>query len=142
MFYSGKSKKHVIKYEVGVNIKTGEIAWIFGGVPGSVHDLTIARNSGILNLLDEGELIMADKAYVGQWQFVTPFKRTETQEKVEFNLELGRVREIVEHSLGRIKKFRCLSTKWRHNLNLHHIAFYVVASLINIEFFFSPVKQL
>ena len=44
IFYSGKKKKHTLKYEIGVSIQTGLIVWIGGGMTGSTHDLTIARN--------------------------------------------------------------------------------------------------
>ncbi len=41
LYYSGKTRKHTIKYEIGIQLQTGKIVWLSGGVPGSVHDLTI-----------------------------------------------------------------------------------------------------
>ena len=44
-YYSGKSRKHCIKYELGTQLFSGRIVWMSGGIPGSVHDLDLARAS-------------------------------------------------------------------------------------------------
>jgi len=73
-YYTGKSKTHCIKYEVGVNSHTGRLVWVGGPVPGSVHNLTITRVFGLLHMLVFREFILADKGYIGEWQIITPFK--------------------------------------------------------------------
>src|SRR4051794_35737324 len=84
-YYSGKKGCHTIKYEVRVCISNGRLVWLAGGVPGRVHDISLARNSGILNQLQPGELILADKGYVGDDSFITPFKNPQTDEEWEWN---------------------------------------------------------
>ncbi len=74
LMYSGKSKKHSLKYEVGVSLHTGAAVWIFGPSPGSIHDPKIARSSGILNILPVWEQVLADKAYIGEPSFLLPLK--------------------------------------------------------------------
>jgi hypothetical protein len=143
-FYSGKSKKHCIKYEVGVHPQTGHLVWVGGPVPGSVHDLTITRLFGILTMLMAGEFILADKGYIGEWQIITPFKGKSHQLTVmekEVNLWLGSIRWIVEHVLLRIKNFHCVNIKWRHARELHSTVFFVICEIVNIDMYFRPVRK-
>jgi hypothetical protein len=134
VYYSGKSKHHEIKYEVGVDVRDGTIVWLSGGFPGSMHDLTIARTSGIIDKLDEGEFILADKAYLGDQHFLTPLKGTpSTLQGQLFNYIISHLRIIVEHTFSKIKVFKCLTAKWRHDLCLHKVVFFVLSNVINFE---------
>jgi hypothetical protein len=74
LFYNGKHKKHGIKYEMAVNYRTGLISWIFGGVPGSVHDAKIFYEGGLSELLNPFEYYFGDKAYKWLPHFITPIK--------------------------------------------------------------------
>jgi len=140
-YYSGKSHCHSIKYEIGVNLKTGRFVWIAGGIPGSVHDLVIAKNSGILTALLPGEKILADKAYVGDAHFITPFKSPATMDEFHINSTISQLRQIVEHTIQRIKIFNCTQIKWRHDLSLHPLMFSTICKVLNLEFLFHPVQQ-
>jgi hypothetical protein len=140
-YYSGKKKRHTIKYEIAVQLVTGRIVWMAGGVPGSTHDLDIARNCGLIEQLLAGEKILADKAYVAEECFIHPFKGAETEEERVFNSAVSSLREIVEHSIGRIKLFHFTKQAWRHELSLHLIAFKVVCHALNVELEFYPVHQ-
>src|SRR5206468_2322868 len=62
-FYSGRRKRHTVKYQVGMT-PDGRVGSVSVSVPGSVHDLTLLRGSGLPDRLDEGEGVMADKAYI------------------------------------------------------------------------------
>jgi hypothetical protein len=66
-YYSGKAKEHTIKYEIGVHPDTGFLVWVGGPIAGAVHDMTLARKSGVLDLVGEKEFILADKGYVGHF---------------------------------------------------------------------------
>ena len=61
-FYSGKAGMHTIKYEIGTELQISLFVWIFGGISGSAHDLSVARLSFILDKLLLQEFILADKA--------------------------------------------------------------------------------
>ena len=70
-WYSHKFKGPGIRYEVGVAIN-GNIVWINGGFPcGKWSDLMIAQDS-VLNLLDDGEKVIADGGYKGDNWVITP----------------------------------------------------------------------
>jgi hypothetical protein len=74
-FYSGKHKKHGVNLQV-IAGPDGKIIWVSGAVPGSIHDLTAARNWGIIRALAAcGLVVLADKGYIGADPAVlTPYK--------------------------------------------------------------------
>jgi hypothetical protein len=62
-YYSHKFKSAGLRYEVCLNLFTGDIVWANGGYPcGSHPDLLIARD-GLVNLLDYNEKVIADRSY-------------------------------------------------------------------------------
>ena len=140
-FYSGKDHRHCIKYEIGVDIEDGSLVWISGPVPGAVHDMKLARLFGILDSIMDDEYILADKGYIGEWQIVTPIKEAETLLEQIFSHLLSSVRWIVENVLARIKSFKCLSTRWRHSIDLHFIVFFVVSEIVNLDMKNRPVRK-
>src|SRR3954451_9991583 len=74
-FYSGKHKKHGMNLQV-IATPTGEILWVSGALPGSVHDTRAARIWGLLHALERAGLItLADKGYHGAADHVwTPYR--------------------------------------------------------------------
>ena len=62
-WYSHKFKKAGLRYEVAVNIKTGDIVWINGPFPcGSWNDIKIFR-CNLKLLIPPGEMVEADKGW-------------------------------------------------------------------------------
>jgi hypothetical protein len=90
-YYSGKSRRHTIKYEIGIQFITGKIVWLAGGVPGSVHDLSMVRESGLIELLLPQEMILADLGYIGEDCFLHPFKPAITEEEKKCNSIIGSI---------------------------------------------------
>jgi hypothetical protein len=140
-YYSGKKRKHTIKYEIGVQLQSGKIVWLAGGVPGSVHDITLYRSCGLRSYLLPGEMILADKGYIGDDIIITPFRPARSEEEKEFNSAISSLRQIVEHTYHRIKIFNFTQHKWRHHLDLHPMAFKVICHTLNIEFETHPVRK-
>lgn len=138
IFYSGKKKQHTLKYEIGVSTHTGLIVWIGGGVAGSTHDLTIAKNE--LLEVHSDRIFIGDKGYVGHERILTPFKTPKNQSEELWNSIIGKLRISVEHVFGRIKVFHCLNVPWRHNILYHPIVFYVIANFVNFDLIFYPIK--
>jgi hypothetical protein len=139
--YSGKHKIHSIKYEIGVHPVTGLLVWIGGPVPGSMHDMKLMYLGRILQGLFPQEFILGDMGYIGNWRIITPFKQPCTIQERILNAILSARRWIVEHVLARFKSFHCLSTKWRHDREMHGFVFFVLAEIINIDMLYSPVRQ-
>lgn len=140
-YYSGKDKCHTIKYELGIDIVRGFIVWLYGGVPGHVHDLEMSRASGIFDRLLPGELLLADKGYIGVDLYLTPMRQPVEASQWFVNSFLSKIRVLVENVIGRVKVFSCLRQPWRNDLSLHPIVMDVLCNLINLEFESAPPRS-
>ncbi len=151
LFYSGKHKRWGLKYEVGVHWLTGQLHWIAGGVYGKVHDLTLARNSGILLAILPNERLYADKGYIGDPEFITPVKGRSANlplADVLWNkLVVNPLRVVVENALGRICKFEILTKPFTagndvaDRIPLHRKVFNVCAQLAQLDIRENPLRR-
>jgi len=98
----------------------GEILWVSGALPGSVHDLTAARIWGILQELAAAGLItLADKGYTSAGGPVrTPYRgRGKPASQKEANRAHARLRAPGERANAQLKTWRILrklrSCPWR-----------------------------
>jgi hypothetical protein len=149
LYYSGKHKRHGLKYEIAVHWRTGRIVWLGGGVFGAIHDLTLCRSSGILDCLLANEGLFGDKGYVGELRLLCPFRgRSEnlTLSELQWNEFINKYRVIVENALGRICKFKIVTDDFRsgNNLNervkLHRTVFYVVSNIAHLDILQNPLR--
>lgn len=148
---SGKHKSVCIKYEVGVNVVTGEIVWVGGPIGGSVHDMLLLRMGGLLDRMEPGEKMLADKGYVGEDEsdkILTPTKRDRGMEERDLpvevqlrNRKIQNVRVLVEHSIGRIKRFSILRDRFRNVLEMHGMVFRVCCKLTNLDLVYFPLRN-
>jgi hypothetical protein len=135
--YSGKKKRHTLKTEYIVSA-AGRIVSVSPSHPGSHHDLTIRRDGPALPEHARG---YADSAYQGYDKdhpnLDIPYKKPKggelTAEEKEYNRGLSSFRVAVEHRIGRTKRFRIVSDRFRNPLDTHHTKTSIVAGLINIE---------
>ena len=68
-FYSGKHKRHCLKKEVIVNVRSGPAAMISAEYPGSVPDVEIlTRHAEDVNRMIGPTRVLADKGYRGVTQ--------------------------------------------------------------------------
>jgi hypothetical protein len=73
-FYSGKHKRHGMNLQVIADPR-GDILWVSGALPGSVHDKKAERMRGVLaELEDAGLVTLADKGYQGSTYAKIPYK--------------------------------------------------------------------
>src|ERR1700719_703355 len=64
-FYSGKHKRHGMNLQV-IASPDGEVLWVSGALPGSVHDRKAEWIWGVLDELEKAGLVtLADKGYQG-----------------------------------------------------------------------------
>src|SRR5260221_2918503 len=61
--YSGKKHGHTIKTQIVATKRL--ILHMFGGLPGSLHDMTVLRASGVLRQVPTGIKVRQDKGYEG-----------------------------------------------------------------------------
>lgn len=125
-WYSHKLNGAGLKYEVALNIRTGDIVWVNGGLPcGSYSDLKLAREEFVPSLA-VGEKALADRTYQDH-HFINSRMYPETaaiQKKI-----LAR-HETVN---SRLKSFNVLKYEFRHNLLFHPQCFRAVANLVQLS---------
>ena len=73
-FYSGKHKKHGMNLQV-IASPGGDILWVSGALPGSVHDKNAEWIWGVLAELEAAGLVtLADKGYQGAAHAKIPYR--------------------------------------------------------------------
>jgi hypothetical protein len=120
---------------------TGQIVDIARSVPGPTADLTLLKQSELLARLPDGVGALGDLAYVGmdklypQGLAATPRRKPRGKprpvEDVAYNTAFSRRRIIVEHTIGRLRRYEAITQVDRHH-RCHHTARVVaVAGLVN-----------
>ena len=140
-FYSGKKKQHTLKSQVAVNEETGEICDVSESVAGPTADITLLKQSGLLDRLPEGVGGVGDLAYVGIGEAhpcglgATPRRkprgRDRPPEDIAFNRAFAKRRIPVEHTIGRLRRYQSLNQADRHHHKNHTARVRAVAGLVN-----------
>ena len=139
--FSHYKQRHTFKGLIGV-APNGVITYASGLYPGSTSDKAIVRHCGILNLMEPGDLIIADKGFLIQsilppnvYLNLPPFLTNSqfTKSQAELTVRIARSRIHVERAIQRVKSYavlnliphnyRCMATK----------LFQVVACLVNLQ---------
>jgi len=150
-YYSGKKKCHTLKTQIGVR-PDGTIVAVSDSVPGGTyHDLTLLRQSGLLDRLDAGEAAMMDKGYDGikndypDTPLYLPFKARRnhplTDEQKAYNRFLSKYRIVVEHTNAQLNVFQVLAQTYRHCRHKHGQIVRIVAGLVNRRIAKQPLKS-
>jgi len=137
--YSGKKKAHTRKTLVVVN-ERGRLRHVSPSVPGSIHDLTLLRQSGTLEEIPPDLSLVADSGFQGLQNdaparsVALPYKGSEahplTPEQKLHNALLSRIRIVVENTLAEMKHFRILADVFRHPLALYDTIVVSIAGLV------------
>lgn len=111
---SGKHHRAGHNLQVLVD-QAGEIFYISPPQPGSTHDITAVRNTGLFKHMPSW-CCTADKGYVGLG-CDTPFKKRPGKSLLDwqkrFNTGINQIRYVVERSIAHLKTWRILSTPCR-----------------------------
>lgn len=112
--FSHYKNRNTIKGLIGV-APNGLITFVSPLYTGSISDKEITKQSGVLSLLEPGDLVMADKGFliqdllaeVGAKLVIPPFKHSQQLSKkdVEDTQAIARLRIIVERVIARVKSF-------------------------------------
>jgi hypothetical protein len=140
-YYSGKKKAHTLKTQVGVDEESGRFVDVSDTVPGPWADVKLLRKSRLLKRLPGGVGGIGDLAYVGiadlhpQGLGAAPRRkprgRDRPPEDRRYNRAFSRRRIVVEHAIGRLRRFRSLSHVNRHRRKGHAARVRAVAGLVN-----------
>lgn len=154
MWYSDKAGQFTVKYETCTHISSGRIMWFAGGVPGSISDIKLAKNSGVIDAVPQGEWGVCDKGYVGMpaTQFKAMLKTTNIlqgdiqsrtlalDEKI-YNRCLSAVRIEIERVNGRLKRFKALWRSRARERFAHCMIFSVLCNIVNIQMELEPMRE-
>ena len=120
-----------------------EIICIYTGVPGSTHDYTMMRDSGVDEWIPEDMVLYVDKGYQGietdfpNLKVMIPKKKPKGGELSEDekgrNRRIGKVRVIVEHVIGWMKNFHIFSLAYRTGRDIYSSIVQTVGGLINFR---------
>ncbi|MEV0410508.1 transposase family protein [Streptomyces sp. NPDC050448] len=109
-YYSGKHKRHGMNVQV-LTDPFGRLLWASPALPGATHDLTAARQHGIIDALaDAGVKCWADKAYQGAGRHVrVPFRGRRLKPwKRRHNSTHAKIRRLGEQAMAVLKGWRLL----------------------------------
>lgn len=119
--YSGKKKMHTRK-SVIVSDTHKKILVLTKQKSGRRHDKRLADKAGVFEQMPEEIDVYADTAFTGAQRIHErtylpkrkPRGRNLTVEEKELNTLISLVRVVVEHAIGGIKRYRCISGKLRN----------------------------
>jgi hypothetical protein len=140
-YYSGKKKAHTLKTQVGVDEESGAIVDVSDSVPGRWADLKLLKRSRLLRRLPTGVGGIGDLAYVGIGALhptglgASPRRKPRGQERPpadrKYNRAFSRRRIVVEHAIGRLRRFRAVTHVNRHRRPGHAARVRAIAGLVN-----------
>ena len=140
-YYSGKKKQHTLKTQVAVDERDGRIVDLPPSVRGPTADITLLRESGLLERLPAGVGALGDLGYPGLRDLhpaglgATPRRkprgRPRPAEDSAYNTAFARRRVKVEHTIGRLRSYQALSQTDRHHRRQHSARTRAVAGLVN-----------
>jgi hypothetical protein len=109
-FYSGKHKKHGMNLQV-IASPEGDVLWVSGALPGSVHDKKAEWVWGVLDELDrQGLVTLADKGYQGSTWAKVPYKgKNKPGPQKEANRAHAKLRAPGERANAQLKTWKILS---------------------------------
>jgi DDE superfamily endonuclease/Helix-turn-helix of DDE superfamily endonuclease len=139
--YSGKKKAHTLKSQVAVDEETGQVVDVADSVAGPTADMTVLAHSTLLNRLPDGVGGIGDLAYVGIDKLgngAAPRRKPRGQARppddVLYNTAFSKRRIIVEHTIGRMRRYQALTQSDRHHRHHHTARVRAVAGLVNRQF--------
>jgi hypothetical protein len=108
-FYSGKHKKHGMNLQV-IASPGGDILWVSGALPGSVHDKKAEWIWGVLAELEAAGLVtLADKGYQGAAHAKIPYRgKNKPESQKEANKAHAKLRSPGDRANAQLKTWRVL----------------------------------
>ena len=138
--YSGKKKRHTVKNQMMIN-KKGLILHKTGHDNGKRHDYDVFKKKHPI-VPPDVEIIL-DLGYQGiekdfpDIKSRIPRKKPRGKERTKkdrrYNKKLSKERIVVEHVIGRTKKFEILGRKFRNRLKRHDNVSSIISGLVNLR---------
>jgi hypothetical protein len=108
-FYSGKHRRHGMNLQV-IASPSGDIVWVSGALPGSVHDKKAEWIWGVLAELEAaGLIVLADKGYQGAAHAKVPYKgKNKPESQKDANRAHAKLRSPGERANAQLKAWHIL----------------------------------
>jgi hypothetical protein len=108
-FYSGKHKKHGMNLQV-IASPDGDILWVSGALPGSVHDKKAEWIWAVLDELEKAGLAtLADKGYQGSTWAKIPYRgKNKPEPQKDANRAHAKLRAPGERANAQLKTWKVL----------------------------------
>jgi hypothetical protein len=147
-YYYGKSPtNYALTVQVACDFRH-RIVHVSECYKGSVHDITILRESGLLENLNDSVQIIADKGYIGEEYVATPRKKPHgrglEEEDKDFNRNINSARAAIENINQRLKTYAILGGVYRGAIDDYHKItkiVQVVSALCNINLNKYPIRK-
>jgi len=109
-FHSGKHRKHGMNLQV-IASPSGDILWVSGALPGSVHDKKAEWIWGVLDELEKAGLVtLADKGYQGSTWAKVPYKgRNKPESQKQANRAHAKLRAPGGRANAQLKVWKILT---------------------------------
>jgi hypothetical protein len=138
LYYSGKKKRHTLKSQIVVCKSTQKILCT-SFCNGKKHDFKLFKESKV-RWIHEIHAI-ADTGYLGikrlQNTSLLPKKRSKkmplTKEEKQENRRISVQRVLNENVIGKIKRFKILSDRYRNRRKRFGLRFNLIAAIYNLE---------
>ena len=138
-YYSGKKKTHTLKSQVTVDEETGRVVDVSDSAPGPHSDLKVLKRSRVLRRLPEGVGALGDCGYQGIAELhpggACPRKKPRGKPRPpadrRYNRAFSRRRVVVEHSIGRMRRYQAITQVNRHGRKGHAVRVRAIAGLVN-----------
>jgi len=110
--FSAYKNRNTIKLLIGVT-PSGAISFVSDCYKGSISDKKLVEVSGLLDKLEPGDKIMANKGFLIQEMLVPrlnvpPLLKSKSQMSVIMTKKIVQLRIHVERAIGRVKEFHIL----------------------------------
>ncbi|CAF1553370.1 unnamed protein product [Rotaria sp. Silwood1] len=147
-FYHAKSStNYAVKVQIACDFRH-RIVHVSECYHGSKHDITVLRESGLLEHVEESVQIIGDKGYIGEEYVVTPSKKPHgrelTREDKDFNRDINSARAAIENINLRLKTYTIVSGVYRGPVDdfskITKIV-QVVAALCNLNLNKHPIRR-
>ncbi len=147
-YYHGKNPtNYAFKLQIACDFRH-RIVHVSECYKGSVHDINILRESGLLEYVEENVQIIADKGYIGEPYVVTPKKKPRggelTAEDKDFNRTISSARAAIENINQRMKQYAILGHVYRgshDDFNKITKIARVVSALCNLNLDKHPIRK-
>lgn len=137
-YYSGKKKKHTLKTQIVVDKKSSLIICT-NFCNGKKHDFKLFKDSKVRWIQKIRGIV--DSGYTGikklQNSSLLPKKRSKgkllTKDEKRTNQNISSMRALNENVIGRLKRFKILSDKYRNRRKRFGLRFNLIAGIHNWE---------